>query len=161
MYVIYRPILHINHTMTYYSCDIGIVIDTDTNNDTNTNGNEDAQIILERVSERQQQIIDSYTLEESCKSDVQYYGWFSEEVQAKRAENPTQHKQLKHSSHPGAITRTIKSPPYTYWIRDGEKVLVTDVTCSIEITERHKETHALFLGKLDKFCCRSYTKLYL
>lgn len=151
--MIYRPISHINHTMTYYSCDVGIVIDT--------NGNEDAQIILERVSERQQQIIDSYTLKESCKSDVQYYGWFSEEVQAKRAENPTQHKQSKHSSYPGAITRTIKSPPYTYWIRDGEKVLVTDVTRSIEITERHKETHALFLGKLDKFCCRSYTKLYL
>jgi hypothetical protein len=54
---------------------------------------------------------------------------------------------------------TIKSPPYTYWLQGNKKVLVTDVTLTPEVMKRHSENGAIFLGKLDKFCCRSYTKL--
>ena len=124
-----------------------------------TNVNEYTRTILDGVFERQQQVIDSYALKESQESNVQYYGWFSEEVQENRVKIPTEHKFAKTKTK--TKTTTIKSPPYTYWFRDGEKVLVTEVTLSNEITKRHKETHALYLGKLDKFCCRSYTKLYV
>jgi hypothetical protein len=115
-------------------------------------GHEDARSILERVLETQQQIADSFVVKEP---DVQYYGWFSEVVQSKRVYNPSEHTLRRGTSNPGTIT----SPPYTYWLQGKKKVLVTDVTLTNIAMKRHTESNAVFLGKLDKFCCRSYTKL--
>ena len=117
-----------------------------------SSGNEDARTMLERVLETQRQIADSFTVKES---NVEYYGWFSEDVQMLRSVKPVEHK-LRGD---GSKTMTIKSPPYTYWLQGNKKVLVTDVTLTPEVMKRHSENGAMFLGKLDKFCCRSYTKL--
>jgi len=113
---------------------------------------EDTRSILERVLETQQQISDSFVVKEP---DVEYYGWFSQELQSKRVYNPSEHILGRGSSKPVSIT----SPPYTYWLQGKTKVLVTDVTFTNIVMKRHKESNAIFLGKLDKFCCRSYTKL--
>jgi len=115
-------------------------------------GNEDARTLLERVIETQRQIADSFTVKDS---GVEYYGWFSEEVQMSRTSKPIDYKLRRD----GLKTMTIKSPPYTYWFQGNKKVLVTDVTLTSEEMKRHSESGAIFLGKLDKFCCRSYTKL--
>ena len=115
-------------------------------------GNEDARTLLERVLETQRQIADSFTVKDS---GVEYYGWFSEEVQMSRTSKPIDYKLRRN----GLKTMTIKSPPYTYWFQGNKKVLVTDVTLTSEEMKRHSESGAIFLGKLDKFCCRSYTKL--
>jgi len=115
-------------------------------------GNEDALTLLERVLETQRQIADSFTVKDS---GVEYYGWFSEEVQMSRTSKPIDYKLRRD----GLKTMTIKSPPYTYWLQGNKKVLVTDVTLTSEEMKRHSESGAIFLGKLDKFCCRSYTKL--
>ena len=117
-----------------------------------TNGTEDARSLLDRVLETQQQIADSFVVKEP---DVQYYGWFSEQVQSRRLYRPSEHKLRRNTSNRVLIT----SPPYTYWLQGNKKVLVTDVTFTNETTKRHTESNAVFLGKLDKFCCRSYTKL--
>ena len=117
-----------------------------------SSGNEDARTMLERVLETQRQIADSFTVKES---NVEYYGWFSEDAQMLRSVKPVEHK-LRGD---GSKTMTIKSPPYTYWLQGNKKVLVTDVTLTPEVMKRHSENGAIFLGKLDKFCCRSYTKL--
>ena len=121
-----------------------------------SHGNEDARTLLERVLQRQKQISYSFIVKES-ESDVEYYGWFSPEIQSRRLEKPAQHKL-----RPGISTSTsisIKSPPYTYWLQGDKKIMVTDVTLTPEAMKRHIESNAVFLGKLDKFCCRSYTKL--
>ena len=118
----------------------------------NENGTEDVRTLLERVLETQQQIADSFIVKEP---DVQYYGWFSEVIQSKRVYNPSEHTLRRGTSNP----ETITSPPYTYWLQGKKKVLVTDVTLTNIVMKRHKESNAVFLGKLDKFCCRSYTKL--
>ena len=115
-------------------------------------GTEDARSILERVLETQQQIADSFVVKEP---EVQYYGWFSEAIQSKRVYNPSEHTLRRGTSNPVSLT----SPPYTYWLQGKKKVLVTDVTLTNIVMKRHKESNAVFLGKLDKFCCRSYTKL--
>jgi hypothetical protein len=115
-------------------------------------GNEDARTMLEKVLEVQRQIADSFTVKEP---DAEYYGWFSEEVQMSRSVKPVEYKLRRD----GLKTMTIKSPPYTYWLQGNKKVLVTDVTLTPEVMKRHSENGAIFLGKLDKFCCRSYTKL--
>ena len=115
-------------------------------------GSEDARSLLERVLETQQQIADSFVVKEP---DVQYYGWFSEVTQSNRLYKPSEHTLRRGTSN----TVSIKSPPYTYWLQGNKKVLVTDVTFTNEATKRHTESNAVFLGKLDKFCCHSYTKL--
>ena len=116
---------------------------------------ENVRSLLDKVLETQQQIADSFIVKR-CH-EVQYYGWFSEEVQASRIVNKTEHKiRMKNVN---TNRKTIKSPPYTYWTQGEKKVLVTDVTLTDEVMTRHKESNAIFLGKLDKFCCRSYTKL--
>ena len=115
-------------------------------------GNEDARTMLEKVLEVQRQIADSFTVKEP---DAEYYGWFSEEVQMSRSVKPVEYKLRRD----GSKTMNIKSPPYTYWLQGNKKVLVTDVTLTPEAMKRHSENGAIFLGKLDKFCCRSYTKL--
>lgn len=113
---------------------------------------EDTRSILERVLETQQQIADSFVVKEL---DVEYYGWFSEVIQSRRVYNPSEHILGRGTSNSVSIT----SPPYTYWLQGKKKVLVTDVTLTNEAMKRHTESNSIFLGKLDKFCCRSYTKL--
>ena len=115
-------------------------------------GNEDARTMLEMVLETERQIADSFTVKEP---DTEYYGWFSEEVQMSRSVKQVEYKLRRD----GLKTMTIKSPPYTYWLQGNKKVLVTDVTLTPEVMKRHSENGSIFLGKLDEFCCRSYTKL--
>lgn len=117
-----------------------------------SSGHEDARTMLERVLETQRQIADIFNVKEP---DIEYYGWFSEDVQLLRTVKPVEYKLRRD----GSKTMTIKSPPYTYWLQGNKKVLVTDVTLTPEVMKRHSENGAIFLGKLDKFCCRSYTKL--
>jgi hypothetical protein len=117
-----------------------------------SNGSEDARSLLDKVLETQQQIADSFVVKEP---DVQYYGWFSEVIQSRRIYRPSEHTLRRNTSNSVLIT----SPPYTYWLQGKKKVLVTDVTLTTESMQRHKESNSVFLGKLDKFCCRSYTKL--
>jgi len=116
---------------------------------------DNARSLLDKVLETQQQIADSFIVKR-C-DEIQYYGWFSEEVQASRMGKQTEHKIRMNNTNDNR--KTIKSPPYTYWLQEKKKVLVTDVTLTDEVMTRHKETNAIFLGKLDKFFCRSYTKL--
>jgi hypothetical protein len=113
---------------------------------------ESAKSMLDSVLETQRQIEESRKIKHG--EDVEYYGWYSEEVQASRIANQTQHNIKINNSK-----RIIKSPPYTYWLQGDKKVLVTDVTNTQEIMERHIKNNAIFLGKLHAFCCRSYTKL--
>ena len=118
---------------------------------------DNARSLLDKVLETQQQIADSFIVKR-C-DEIQYYGWFSEEVQASRMGNQIEHKIRMNNANANTNRTTIKSPPYTYWLQGKKKILVTDVTLTDEVMTRHKETNAVFLGKLDKFCCRSYTKL--
>ena len=113
----------------------------------------DARTLLEQILDTQKQFSDSAIGKEPC---VEYYGWFSEEIQSKRIQNPPEHKLKTWVS---SSSTSIKSPPYTYWMRDGKKVLVTDVTMTPDVMKRHTESSAVFLGKIDEFYCRSYTKL--
>jgi hypothetical protein len=117
-----------------------------------SSGIKDARSLLARVLETQQQIADSFVVKEP---DVQYYGWFSEVIQSRRLYRPSEHTLRRNTLNSVLIT----SPPYTYWLQGNKKVLVTDVTLTTDSMQRHKESNAVFLGKLDKFCCRSYTKL--
>jgi len=119
---------------------------------TNHRGHDDARSVLERIIDTQKQFSDNAIGKESS---VEYYGWFSEEIQSKRVENPLEHKIRTGIS----FSTSIKSPPYTYWIQDGKKVLVTDITNTPDVMKRHTESNAVFLGKIDEFYCRSYTKL--
>ena len=130
---------------------------------TEING-ESARSLLESVLEKQRQIEESFILKPG--DDFEYYGWYSEEIQSARVLNPAHHKfRLNADPRAGAgagaaaSTRFIKSPPYTYWFQGDKKILVTDVTNTPEVKERHKEKNAIFLGKLDKFCCRSFQKI--
>ena len=124
---------------------------------------DNAPSLLDKVLETQKQIADSFIVKR-C-DEIQYYGWFSEDVQASRMGNQTRHKIRTNIANTNANANantnrtTIKSPPYTYWLQGEKKILVTDVTLTDEVMTRHTATNAIFLGKLDKFCCMSYTKL--
>lgn len=113
---------------------------------------ESAKSMLDRVLDTQRQIEESFKIKP--EEDVEYYGWYSEEVQASRIANQTLHNIKINNTK-----RIIKSPPYTYWLQGDKKIIVTDVTNTQEIMERHIQKNAIFLGKLDKFYCRSFTKL--
>lgn len=119
---------------------------------TSCGGQDDARSVFQKILETQRQFSDNAIGKESS---VEYYGWFSEEIQSKRIQNPLEHKLQTSTS----LSTSIKSPPYTYWMQDGKKVLVTDVTTSPNVMKRHTESNAVFLGKIDEFYCRSYTKL--
>ena len=113
---------------------------------------ESAKSMLDSILFRQRQIEESFKIMPG--DDVEYYGWYSDEVQSSRVANQTQHIFKINN-----IKRIIKSPPYTYWLQDDKKILVTDVTNTKDIMERHIQNNAIFLGKLDTFYCRSFTKL--
>jgi hypothetical protein len=84
----------------------------------------------------------------------EYYGWFSEALQQLRISHISQHK------FNGKI---LESPPYTYWTRyggtDGEKVLVTEVTHTSIPTPRQLANGDIFVGRVDKYWGRSYTRI--
>jgi hypothetical protein len=86
--------------------------------------------------------------------DCYYYGWYSEEVQSDRVK-----KQNDKTTLHKFKGRNMTPPAYTYWYQGGKKVLVTDVTFNADIQERHEKSGAIFLGRLDKYIGRSYTKL--
>ena len=79
-----------------------------------------------------------------------YFGWFSQAQQQMRISYPTEH------IHNG---KTMKSPPYTYWTQGDRKVLVTEITHSGIPTPRQVKNGDIYLGQVDKYCCRSYTRL--
>lgn len=116
---------------------------------------ESARSLLDRFLETQKQTEENFRTKPS--DDVEYYGWYSEELQTSRIKSQISHRLRGFNGI--TISRTIKSPPYTYWLQGKNKVLVTDVTNNAEVMQRHKETSSIFLGKLDKFCCKSFTKI--
>jgi hypothetical protein len=79
-----------------------------------------------------------------------YFGWFSPAQQQMRVSYPTEHK---------FNGRTIKSPPYCYWTQGDRKVLVTEITHTGIPTPRQVKNGDIYLGQVDKYCCRSYTRL--
>lgn len=79
----------------------------------------------------------------------EYHGWFSEALQSIRASYPTNHR------HNGKI---IQSPAYTYWIQGDTKVLVTEITHTSIPTPRQVANGDIYLGRLDKYWGRSYTR---
>jgi len=86
--------------------------------------------------------------------DCYYYGWYSDEIQNERIKMQNG-KTVVHKFRGCTIT----PPAYTYWYQGDKKVLVTDVTLNADIQERHEKSGAIFLGKLDNYIGRSYTKL--
>jgi len=79
-----------------------------------------------------------------------YFGWFSEAQQQLRVSHPTKHL---------LNGKIIQSPPYTYWTQGDRKVLVTEVTHSSLPTPRQIKNGDIYLGQIDKYCGRSYTRL--
>jgi len=79
-----------------------------------------------------------------------YFGWFSPALQQLRVLNQTEHK------HHGKI---MTSPPYTYWTQGDRKVLVTEITHTNIPTPRQIKNGDIYLGQLDKYWGRSYTRL--
>ncbi len=81
---------------------------------------------------------------------TQFFGWYSPALQQLRISNPTYHKYKG---------QTFSSPPYTYWYKDGKKILVTEITETSDPTPRQIKNNDIYLGPLDKYCCRSYVLL--
>lgn len=79
-----------------------------------------------------------------------YFGWFSQAQQQMRVSEPIEHK---------FNGRVIISPPYCYWTQGDRKVLVTEITHSGIPTPRQVKNGDIYLGQVDKYCCRSYTRL--
>jgi hypothetical protein len=79
-----------------------------------------------------------------------YFGWFSEAQQQLRVSNPKEH------AFQGKI---MTSPPYTYWIQGDRKVLVTEITHTSIPTPRQIKNGDIYLGQVDKYWGRSYTRL--
>jgi hypothetical protein len=114
--------------------------------------------VLSTLQDEASKKIDSITSIKDSSGDAScdcyYYGWYSEEIQKERLENQnTKKSQYKFKGC------TITQPAYTYWYQGDKKVLVTDVTLNTDVQERHEKTGAIFLGRLDKYIGRSYTKL--
>ncbi len=78
-----------------------------------------------------------------------YFGWYSQASQQLRISNPTTHL------HNGKI---IMSPPYMYWTQGYRKVLVTEVTHSSIPTPRQVKNGDIYLGQVDHYWGRSYTR---
>ena len=94
--------------------------------------------------------------EEATEANVQYYGWFSPALQQLRLSYPTRHK---------FNGKLLTSPPYIYWTLHAdadakELVLVTEVTHSSTPTPRQVANGDIYVGRLDTYWGRSYTKLY-
>jgi hypothetical protein len=81
---------------------------------------------------------------------VTYYGWYSEALQQLRVSHQTEHRYKG---------KCYMSPPYTYWLKDNKKILVTEITTSPIPTPRQIKNGDIYLGPLDKYWCRSYNRL--
>ena len=81
---------------------------------------------------------------------IEYYGWYSEAHQQLRVSNPSNHAFNE---------KLMKSPPYCYWTQGEQKVLVTKVTHTSIPTPRQVANGDIYLGKVDKYWGRSYTRL--
>lgn len=79
-----------------------------------------------------------------------FFGWYSPALQQLRLCNPTSH------DYNGKI---ITGPPYTYWYQGDKKVLVTEITLTSIPTPRQIKNGDIYLGLLDKYYGRSYTRL--
>ena len=79
--------------------------------------------------------------------NIQYYGWYCHAIQQLRVCNQTEHKDRG---------KLYPSPPYTYWYKDNKKILVTEITTTPDPTPRQIKNCDIYLGPLDKYCCRSY-----
>ena len=79
-----------------------------------------------------------------------YYGWYSPALQQLRLSNPTHH------TFQG---KSIMGPPYTYWYQGEKRVLVTEITHTSIPTARQVKNGDLYVGPIDKYCCRSYMRL--
>ena len=80
----------------------------------------------------------------------EYHGWYSEALQQLRLSYPSRHK---------FNGKLMVSPPYMYWTQGDQKVLVTEVTHTSIPTPRQGANGDIYLGKIDKYWGRSYTRL--
>jgi hypothetical protein len=80
----------------------------------------------------------------------EYHGWYSEAQQRLRVLHPSQHKFKG---------KNITGPPYSYWMQRDKKVLVTEVTHTSIPTPRQVANGDIYLGRVDKYWGRSYTRL--
>ncbi len=80
----------------------------------------------------------------------EYHGWYSHAQQVMRVSHPSSHK------FNGKI---MVSPPYCYWTQGDRKVLVTEVTHTSIPTPRQVANGDIYLGRVDKYWGRSYTRL--
>jgi len=80
----------------------------------------------------------------------QYFGWYSPALQQLILSHPTTHLFKG---------KLITSPPYTYWYQGDKKVLVTEITLSSLPTPRQIKNGDIYMGLLDKYYGRSYTRL--
>jgi hypothetical protein len=110
--------------------------------------------LQEEASRRVESITTVSDLSKDHMDECYYYGWYSEEIQNERIKKQNG-KTVVHKFKGCTIT----PPAYTYWYQGGKKVLVTDVTLNSDIQERHEKSGAIFLGRLDKYIGRSYTKI--
>jgi hypothetical protein len=110
--------------------------------------------LQEEASRRVESTTTVYDVGKDHTDDCYYYGWYSEEIQNERIKKQNG-KTVVHKFKGCTIT----PPAYTYWYQGGKKVLVTDVTLNSDIQERHEKSGAIFLGRLDKYIGRSYTKI--
>lgn len=110
--------------------------------------------LQEEASRQVLSIVTVSDLGKDYTDDCYYYGWYSEEIQNDRIKKQNE-KTVVHKFK----GRTMNPPAYTYWYQGDKKVLVTDVTLNAEIQERHEKSGAIFLGRLDKYIGRSYTKM--
>lgn len=83
------------------------------------------------------------------------HGWFCPALQQLRISHPTRHK------FNGKI---LTSPPYIYWTlhtdADAKSLaLVTEVTDTCVPTPRQIANGDIYVGRLDKYWGRAYTKL--
>ena len=79
-----------------------------------------------------------------------YFGWYSPALQQLRLSNPTYHTFRG---------KSIMGPPYTYWYQGDKRVLVTEITHTSIPTARQVKNGDIYMGPVDKYCCRSYMRL--
>lgn len=80
----------------------------------------------------------------------EYYGWYLHAQQVMRVSYPSRHK------FNGKI---MVSPPYCYWTQGDRKVLVTEVSHTSIPTPRQVANGDIYLGRVDRYWGRSYTRL--
>ena len=85
----------------------------------------------------------------SHEDTSQYHGWYSPALQQLRLSHPTYH------SFKGTV---MMGPPYTYWYQGKKRVLVTEITHTGVPTARQVKNGDIYVGQIDKYCCRSYMR---